>query len=145
MSQKAKEIANEMACNCLVARTRYLSRCMTAIYDSAYADYGISANQASILAALVSMGESSSGDLAEFFKMEKSTLSRNIERMKRQGWIEAQRAGRAQILKPTRDGRALLKKTYPAWLEAQSQSKELLGQSDANSLRSIVNKLWKMG
>ncbi len=76
--------------------------------------------------------------------MEKSTVSRNLARIRDNGWITvaAGESGHKQRLTLNGRGKALLERALPAWEEAQTQTKALLGQRGADSIRSIGNTVW---
>ncbi|MEM9016997.1 MAG: MarR family winged helix-turn-helix transcriptional regulator [Verrucomicrobiota bacterium] len=141
-SQNPREIADRIASDCLVVRSRYLNRTLTAIYDEAYRPLGATANQMNLLVAIEKMGEVSPLQLGQALNIEKSTLSRNLTRMEREGWIAIEKSGRQQTLSTTRTGQKLLKLSYPLWKEAQEKSRDLLGKSGSDSLLETVNHLW---
>jgi DNA-binding MarR family transcriptional regulator len=53
------------------------------------------------------------------------------------GWIESQRSGRAQILRLTLAGSALLARALPAWRRAQGQAQRPLSQDAVDTLRMV--------
>ena len=61
----------------------------------------------------------------------------NIALMAGKGWIESERAGRAQTLRLTPAGSAVLASAFPAWQRAQRQAQRLLSQDAFETLRLI--------
>ena len=89
-------------------------------------------------------GPVSPGAVSRRLNVEKSTISRNIARMKLNGWLAVAdgASGREQRLTLTRKGEALVVKVLPVWKEAQVKATALLGQSGADSLRNLGNTVW---
>jgi len=83
--------------------------------------------------------------LCKRLKMEKSTASRNIERMKKKGWLDIVSAEgeKRKFLKITPTGEALLGKVHGVWEDAQKKALNLLGEEGAEVLCSIANGIWK--
>ena len=137
-----KAIADTIAGSCLVVRSRYLNRTLTAIYDEAYRPLGATANQMNLLVTIEKFGQLSPQQLGQILHIEKSTLSRNLTRMEREGWIEIEKNGRQQTLSATEVGKALLTRSYPLWQKAQENARQLLGESGSDALLKTVNQLW---
>ncbi len=130
---------------CIAVRIRMLSRMITNIYDSAMNPFGIKLNQMSILSLVYLGGEVGYDTLCKRLKMEKSTASRNIERMRKQGWIEVVPAQdeRRKLLKVTPTGEEILGKVHEAWEDAQTKTVSLLGEEGTEVLCNIANEIWK--
>jgi DNA-binding MarR family transcriptional regulator len=77
--------------------------------------------------------------------MEKSTASRNIDRMKKKGWINivSAKGERRKFLKITPAGEVLLENVHAVWKDAQEKALKLLGEEGAAVLCSIANGIWK--
>lgn len=106
-------------CYCLAARRR--ARALTRFYEERLRPHGLRATQFSILAALKLKGPTRISELAELLGLERTTLTRSAELMKRNGWIEPNPAddGRVHALRLTEAGLAKLTEAYPAWRDAQ--------------------------
>ncbi|HVO66360.1 MAG TPA: MarR family winged helix-turn-helix transcriptional regulator [Syntrophales bacterium] len=130
---------------CIAVRIRMLSRMVTNIYDSALSPFGVKLNQMSILMVVYLAGEIGYEALCKRLKMEKSTASRNIERLKKKGWLAviAVKDDRKKYLKVTAAGEVLLGKVHEAWEEAQIKASELLGKKGAEVICKIANGIWK--
>ena len=143
-SNSFDQAADTIATDCLAVRVRLLSRTITAIYDDALRPLGLTAGQLNVLVVIANRGPASPGDIARRLNMEKSTVSRNLARMRDNEWITvtAGESGHQQRLTLNRRGKALHERALPAWEEAQTQAKALLGQRGADSIRSIGNTVW---
>ncbi|MBV8054369.1 MAG: MarR family transcriptional regulator [Deltaproteobacteria bacterium] len=68
-------------------RVRRLSRVVSAIYDDVFSPLKLKISQFGILVMLSRRGPSSAVDLCREVMMDKSTASRNLQRMRQRGWI----------------------------------------------------------
>lgn len=125
MAVSVSQIANE----CIAVRLRLINRAVTNIYDDALRPFGLKVSQMNIL-VLVSLRESlRPSEIGEVLQIDRSTLSRNIERMISRNWLEIidDEDARAQPVRMTKVGNKLLKNISSAWEEAQAQVTELMG------------------
>jgi DNA-binding MarR family transcriptional regulator len=130
---------------CIAVRIRLINRMVTNIYDSALKPFGVKLNQMSILVVVYLAGEIGYDALCKRLKMEKSTASRNIERLKKKGWLAviSVKNERRKFLKVTHPGEELLEKVHEAWEDAQIKAVELLGDKETEVLCNIANGIWK--
>ena len=91
-----------MARECIAVRVRLINRVISALYDEALRPFGLRISQANILAAVAHMGEARPAEVSRILRIEKSTLSRDVELMRRNGWVESDTADR----RPEPDGPA---------------------------------------
>lgn len=132
MTTTPKTIAHEMVQDCIARRLRQVNRMVTRLYDEALRELGLTVNQLNILATIISQGQIQPGQLGKLLGMEKSTVSRTIDRMVNKGWLEVNpgKDGRSQLLKATQYGRQLLVKAAPVWDQLQDS---VLGGMEATS------------
>ncbi|WP_173199980.1 MarR family winged helix-turn-helix transcriptional regulator [Geobacter sp. SVR] len=138
---RATDVAELIASQCLAGRVRRLNRVVTNLYDRALQPYGIKINQANILISLLVQGETRPGEIGSRLQMEKSTVSRTLDRMKKSGWIETNGTGPGQTVRITEAGRQLMVDTHDAWQHAQRKATELLGEDGAQAILAIVKRL----
>jgi DNA-binding MarR family transcriptional regulator len=136
----SKEVGRLIASECLSVRVRRLGRVITRIYDAALAKHGVSAAQLNLLAAIAAGDGARPGDLTRLLDLEKSTLSRDLKRMERLGWVrsEAAPARRGQLVTLTPAGARLLIDVRPAWQEAQAAAQAELGEKSFAQLRAAL-------
>jgi DNA-binding MarR family transcriptional regulator len=74
--------------------------------------------------------------------LDDSTLSRNLERMRANGWLEAVVTDDARVhsYRLTEAGRALLDRAIPAWRRAQTKAQHLLGAAGVQALRRFARE-----
>jgi DNA-binding MarR family transcriptional regulator len=132
-----------MAADCIAVRVRLINRVLTGIYDEALRPHGLRVSQGNILVAVARMGEARPADVCRRLKLEKSTLSRDVEVMKRHGWLESDppAGGPRQVLRITSRGMDLLAKCQPAWESAQAEARQLIGESGVDAIHQIAEKL----
>jgi len=133
-----------IASECLAVRTRLLNRTVTNIFDEALRPLKVKVSQLNVLVVVTKRGPVSPGDVARRLNMEKSTLSRNVERMRTRGWLKVSEGdtGRQQILEIAPAGRKLIEKSLPYWKQAQAQTEAMLGQRGARSIHSAADTVW---
>ena len=134
----------EIAKNCIPVRIRLLSRTISSIYDQAFRPLGVTIGQMNILVVVAKLGPLAPGDVARKLSMEKSTVSRNVERMRVQGWVNVEpgESARSQFLSVSAKGRRLLVKALPLWRDAQAQTISLLGQQGTKSIHKAADTVW---
>jgi DNA-binding MarR family transcriptional regulator len=128
---------------CIAVRLRVLTRAVTKLYNRALRPYGLTVSQMNILVAVSRLGDAKQQDVCRILHLDKSSLSRDVERMRDLGWLESLPGedGRSALLRTTRSGRTLLQRTFPAWHQAQRQAKALLGANDIAGLGRAVKTL----
>jgi DNA-binding MarR family transcriptional regulator len=129
---------------CLGFTARLLSRVITGVYDDALAQVGLKVSQFSVLNAIANQQDTRPAELAKLLAMDESTLSRNVARMCARGWLRLEPGDddrRSHQIKVTEQGKALLRRGYPAWQKAQNQLVQRLGPDGVTALRSIVKSL----
>lgn len=139
MTVSVSKIANE----CIAVRLRLINRAVTNIYDDALRPFGLKVSQMNILVVVSLRKTVRPSEIGEVLQIDRSTLSRNIERMKSRGWLEniEDEDARAQPVRLTKTGRDLLKEVSPAWEEAQAQATELMGEEFIASVRDAARQV----
>ncbi|WP_027580446.1 MarR family transcriptional regulator [Bradyrhizobium sp. Ai1a-2] len=137
-------LTNEINRECLLTRTRQISRVITSIYDQELRPFGINAPQFSLLVVIARLGEASRAEIGRQNHQERSTLTRNLQLMLSEGWITEtapNSRGRSRAIAITKAGRKLLSDAAPAWRAAQKLGKDLLGESGVAAVKSIAKAL----
>lgn len=114
---QAVEIAQQMSQECVARRLRQVNRTVTRLYDEALRPHGLTVNQLNILAVIVSESQIRPGQLGQALGMEKSTVSRTVDRMVGKGWLKVAQGqdSRTQLLTVTAKGHQLLLTVTPVW------------------------------
>jgi DNA-binding MarR family transcriptional regulator len=137
------QIADHIANSCLAVRVRMLNRVITNLYDEALRPLGLKVSQLNLLVVAAKLGTARPTEVCDILLLDPSTLSRNVERMQAQGWLEVVTDSdrRAQPFRITAKGRALLKRAVPLWEQAQQRAAELLGEQGVRLLSQIEKQL----
>ncbi len=132
-----------IARGCIAGKTRLLGRAVSGIYDEALRDHGLKVSQTNLLAAVWMLGSGRPGEVGALLCMDKSTLSRNVNRMAARGWLvtEPDADGRSHRLAVTPEGRRVLREAHPAWKRAQRRVRRLLGGSDLAAVSRLAARL----
>ena len=136
-----QDAVSRIASGCLAGRARLINREMTNIYETALRPLGLRVSQLSILVIIGTHEPITPGEIGQILHIEKSTMSRNVERMRAKGWIKTEGSddGRAQLLRLTARGRKLVERALPYWEEAQQQARKRLGAAKAKAIHSIAS------
>jgi DNA-binding MarR family transcriptional regulator len=121
---------------------RMLHRVVTGIYDQALRPLDLRVAQLNILVAVARMaGDATAARIGKYLSIEKSTLSRDLERMIGKRWIETIADGRSRSLQLSAEGRRLLERALPAWSDAQARVQELLGKSALDAIGAAADRI----
>ena len=116
------------ACTC--ANLRMAARAVTQAYDAALQSTGLKATQFTLLATLDGVGDAPLTRLADALVMDRTTLTRNLKPLVRQGLIriDHEEDQRVRIVSLTETGRTAFEAARPRWEQAQLRIVENLGQ-----------------
>ena len=134
-----EQVSNE----CIAVRVRLINRVVTALYDEALRPHGLRVSQGNILVAVARLREARPAEICRILRIDKSTLSRDVELMKQEGWLvsDPPNGGRNQVLRITANGLAVLRRTRPGWEKAQAEAKALIGEAGVAALHQIAERL----
>jgi DNA-binding MarR family transcriptional regulator len=140
---KAKSTIDIIAGSCIAVRIRLLNRIITNLYDDALRPLGLKVSQLNILVVTAKLGLARPARVCEILQLDASTLSRNVDRMRSNGWLVVvpENDARAQPFRLTRKGKLLIEKATPAWQKAQRQAEELLGIEGTALLDRATGKM----
>lgn len=139
LSRRAEEASSIIARSCLGWRVRMVNRLVTALYDDALRPLGLTGAQLSILSCLHLLPRKRPVEIGHVLKIDKSTLSRNLDRMTRNGWITKAK-GRGELTL-TREGSRLVSEALPLWREAQQKCEEAMGNGGAAGVKQLAEHM----
>src|SRR5262252_10971039 len=128
-------------CNCFAVRSA--ARHVTQLYDQLLAPIGLRATQFSILSKLRRRGPLTINALADDMVMDRTTLGRSIQPLKREGLIRIEPAPsdrRAKELHLTKAGEKRLEAGFEAWAKAQARFEADFGTKRAAELRGLNSR-----
>ncbi len=102
ISRQLQRVASE----CIAVRVRSINRVVTALYDEAMRPHGLRVSLGNILVAIADLGDARTAEVCRMLQIDKSRLSRDVELMKRNGWLEPEppAGGRTQTIRALRRG-----------------------------------------
>lgn len=134
--------AREIARACTGVRLRLLSRMASRLYDEALRPFGVRISQLNLLAAVGADPGIRASRLGRILELEKSTLSRNLDRLESRGWIlvVSDEDARERTLRLSREGRALVGRILPTWRGAQCRVEGLLGKRATRAIQEAAGR-----
>lgn len=122
------------ACTCF--NLRKATRAITQLYDDILRPSGLRITQFSLLTVIWIMGKVSITRLAEEAVMDRTTLARNLDLLRKQGLIRIQAGDDARVreVSLTRAAHEKLAAALPYWEKAQAQITKILGAGRVNRL-----------
>jgi DNA-binding MarR family transcriptional regulator len=131
---------------CMVSNTRMAARAITRRYDAYARPFGINATQFSLLATMQMLGEQTVSDLAGKRGFERTTLTRNLDRLEAQELVASRAAeqGNGRLVSLTGKGRALVAEMVPAWRRAQGEIRAALGADGFDDSIGMLRRLARL-
>ncbi|MCE9566466.1 MAG: MarR family winged helix-turn-helix transcriptional regulator [Planctomycetes bacterium] len=132
-----------IATTCIAGRLRLLNRVVTNLYDDALRPFGVKLSQGNVLAVTAKLGVARPAEVCDILELDTSTLSRTVERMVANGWLEIlpDDDGRSHPFRLTVEGKRLMEKAIPAWEKAQAEAKKLLGEDGLRLLDAAIQRV----
>jgi DNA-binding MarR family transcriptional regulator len=115
----AVDFADTRQCACSTARRK--SRELTRFYEQAMRGSGLRASQFTLLATLIQTGPMPATRLADFLGLERTTLTRNLRPLVRDGLVVIEEGADRRVHKVaiTAKGVEAAERAFPAWRKAQ--------------------------
>ena len=119
------------------------SRAVTRFYDDNLRSVGLRATQLAVLVAVGNEDVMSITALAKFMGMDRSTLTRNLAPLEREGLIRVGNEGwrRSRTVEITKKGRTRLREALPFWEKAQDTLRQKLGSRKWPVIMADLNDL----
>ncbi len=137
---------DELVGGCLAARVRLIGRAITAIYDRAVEPNGLTIAQVNLMATAGKIGPCAPSKLGAVLQLERSTVSRNLDRLLDAGWMQAVTSDAKGIREVglTAPGRRKIESILPQWREAQKEASAMLGESGVTAIKRVVDGFWNL-
>ncbi|MBN4047437.1 winged helix-turn-helix transcriptional regulator [Acidimicrobiaceae bacterium AH-315-P05] len=139
----AESLSASMYEQCLGNRVARLHRVIARRFDQALRPLGLSLPQIEVLAVLMMRGSVAPAVIADALAIERSTVSRNVSLLERNGWVEIDAApsGRTRTVSITIQGMDKLGSADLAWAEAQAAVTDTLGSDAIATLDEWLDRL----
>lgn len=127
---------------CSALKLRQLSRRVSQQFDAVVGHAGLKTSQYSLLSFVASRGPLRPGVLASAMEMEASTLTRNLQPLVAQGWIEVGPGddGRSRLVSITAAGREKRTQAQKEWKRAQAAFNERMGDDLVVRLHAVIDE-----
>lgn len=127
---------------CTNFKLRQITRTVSRRYDAAVAASGLKTTQYSLLSHIGSMEPVRPSDLAAKMNLEVSTLSRNLQPLIAQGWVELGPGpdARTRLVVLTEAGRAKRTEAQRLWKQAQLSLNDTLGEARVAQLHQLIDE-----
>ena len=127
---------------CTSLKLRQLNRRVSQHYDRIVGATGLKTSQYSLLSHVVKLGSVRPGELAGQMEMDASTLTRNLQPLVAQGWVEVGPGddGRSRFVTATATGRDKRAQAQREWKRAQLALNERLGVATVAQLHELLDQ-----
>lgn len=127
---------------CMLSNSRMAARAVTRRYDAYLRPHGLTATQLSLLGGIVTSPGMTVSALAEVRGFERTTLTRNLDKLEQLGFVTSTAEGRGRIVRITPEGSARLEHLLPLWRQAQAELRASLSpetfDDSVNTLRRLA-------
>jgi DNA-binding MarR family transcriptional regulator len=133
--------ARDVREQCLGTKLRMATRAVTQHYDESMASVGLRGTQFTLLIALAQAPRVPLSKLADALVMDRTTLTRNLNPLLRDGLVEAHDAQdrRVRAYALTGRGRQLVERALPCWKKAQADMFRALSPGDRAQLTRLLD------
>jgi DNA-binding MarR family transcriptional regulator len=128
---------------CACFNLRKAARAITQLYDAGLQSSGIRSTQFTILVAVAKSERISIGDLAAMLVTDRTTLTRNLGQMQKQGLLDISERSimRQRFVTLSHKGAQVLRRSLPLWREIQRRFIRRIGRTDWTTLQQELERL----
>ena len=128
---------------CMLLSSRMAARAITRRADGRLRPFGITGAQLSILGSLRNHPGRSVTEMAEAMAMDRTTLSRNLALLERNGLVTASAAasGNGRIGALTEAGDKVIDAALPEWRKGQAELRDLLSDPNFDTMIAGLRQL----
>lgn len=126
---------------CMVSNSRMAARAITRRYDAYLRPHGMTATQLSLLGSIRMLPGLTVSQLAEARGFERTTLTRNLDKLEQMGLVTSVAQGRGRVAEITLKGKDLLRELLPLWRQAQA---ELRAELSPNAFDDSIKTLKRL-
>jgi DNA-binding MarR family transcriptional regulator len=135
-----KIVPREHSCYCI--RIRRASNALTKYYDMAMNNVGLTISQFSLLNDIKLMESCNKSRLAEYSKLDRTTIIKNISVLAKKGYITEVLGpnNRNRLIQLTDNGEAAIAEGKIFWEKSQSKIQEVIGQENIEHfIKTLAN------
>jgi DNA-binding MarR family transcriptional regulator len=132
--------------SCTCSELRRAARAVTLLYDNAFRSSGLLSTQLGVLHVIYISDSIRISHLAKELGMDRTTLTRNLSVLQRQGFIKISsgKDNRTRIVTITNKGRTTIAKAIPLWNAIQNKVKQQMGEALWNELMDNLSQFVKV-
>ena len=121
---------------CTCGELRKAARAITLLYDNAFKSSGLLSTQLGVLDVICNTESIRITELAEKQGMDRTTLTRNLSVLVKQGYVKITSGNdqRTRIVTATHKGRSAVAKAIPLWNDVQFKVKQEMGENSWHDL-----------
>ena|SRR5687767_8073823 len=134
---------NDDFTQCMVSNSRMAARAITRRYDVYLRPHGLTSTQLSLMGGIKNMPGRTVSELADARGFERTTLTRNLDRLEAMGFIASHHAkkGNGRICEITAKGMSLIETLTPIWRQAQADMRDALTTEGFNETLNVLKRL----
>jgi DNA-binding MarR family transcriptional regulator len=138
-----REAVKKSSSRCVATNIRKASRAISQFYDHALEPSGLKSTQFTLLIAITIHAPISITVLADRIVMDRTTLTRDLQRLEQQGLIEISTGTdkRAKIVELTRAGQVALMAAVPLRAKAQKHIEAQISEERLNTLLETIEEV----
>lgn len=127
---------------CTCGKLREAARAVTLLYDKAFESSGLLSTQLGVLHTIHTSTSITISQLARELGMDRTTLTRNLSVLEKQGLIKISsgKDHRTRIVTITSKGRTSVAKAIPLWNEVQRTVKQQMGEKAWSELMHYLGQ-----
>ncbi len=132
---------------CACKQMRMTARAVTQFYDRHFSPAGLPAAQFGLLVDISAHPQISIGELAELALMDQTTVTRNVETLRKKGYVQVkpdEADSRKKSVSLSAGGQTKLDEAMPLWEEAQAAVEREIGTERLKDFFEVLSKLQRI-
>ena len=125
---------------CIASRLRRLSRIADSYLRKELEGFDITENQMNILFMLHKLGRIEQGEIGRKLVLERSTVSRGVKLLEKQGYVKRSSDYRPDI-ELTNKGKELVKNLVPVWEQFMNEMCDKIGKKGIEQIEELESKI----
>jgi DNA-binding MarR family transcriptional regulator len=128
--------------SCTCGKLREAARAVTLLYDKAFESSGVLSTQLGVLHIIYNSPSITISQLAWELGMDRTTLTRSLSVLERQGLIKISsgKDHRTRVVTITSKGRSSVAKAIPLWNEVQRNVRQQMGENSWSQLMGCLGQ-----
>lgn len=126
---------------CYCTNLRRAAKAVSDFYEEGLRPAGLTAAQYHLLVNIERVEPTSTAQLARHIGLERSTLVRTVEVLRKNGWVHDATLGPRHAFELTGEGRGVLASAKPLWAEVQRRFEQRMGAREAETLMELSKRV----